>query len=59
MKKELLELARKKGVVIRSLTWTNKWVAHIIVKQESRTIVRKKLSTLIKFLADNKIKINN
>ena len=60
MKKELLELARKKGVIVMEYA-VNTWVCYVSLDNNSVKYIKEtaKLSTLIKFLAKNKIKINN
>ena len=55
-KSELIELAQKNGVqVVRSCS---RWYADITDSKYTMGF-RVKLSALIKFLADNNIKINN
>jgi len=60
MKKEMLELARKKGVTVRNY-YANDWLCFVILEGNNVKHIKEtaKLSTLIKFLSDNKIKINN
>ena len=56
-KSELIELAQRNGVqVVRSC---GKWFADITDSRYTMGFRRVKLSILIKFLADNNIKINN
>lgn len=60
MKKELLELARKKGVDVMECAVDN-WVCYVSLEGNKVKHIKTtaKLSTLIKFLAKNKIKIKN
>ena len=60
MKKELLELARKKGVDVMECAVDN-WVCYVSLEGNNVKYIKEtaKLSTLIKFLAKNQIKINN
>jgi len=60
MKKEMLELARKKGVNVMQCAVDN-WLCYVSLEGNNVKHIKEtaKLSTLIKFLSDNKIKINN
>jgi hypothetical protein len=59
-KAELLELAQKHGVTVRNY-YSKSWFCFITINETQTEWVRetKHLKTLIKFLTDNKIKINN
>lgn len=54
---ELIELARKNGVQV--VRFCSGWFADITDSKYTMGFRRVKLSTLIKFLSDNNIKINN
>ena len=56
-KAELIELARKNGVTVMNVC--GKWWADITKPKNLNLKIDIKLSTLIKFLSDNNIKINN
>lgn len=56
-KSELIELARKNGVIVYPIYWG--WRIDVCNNNCEKLMTSKKLSTLIKFLADNNIKINN
>jgi hypothetical protein len=58
-KSELIALAQKKGVAIGFNLSSSMWVADIDCPQEYQIKCEKKISKLIKFLADNNIKIKN
>jgi hypothetical protein len=57
---ELIELARKTGVIVRNY-YSKSWFCFITINETQTEWVKeaKHLKTLIKFLADNNIKINN
>ncbi len=60
MKKELIGLARKGGVTVRNY-YANDWLCFVILEDNNVKHIKgtATLSILIKFLSDNKIKINN